>query len=192
MPFNKHPKQQSTNPPKTTKVADGAPSENLYACDLRPEFTSLGYDLFLDASTLKTHFFAADIFDASPTSPLSALDSQIDILNTSSFFHLFTLPQQKEVAARVTKLLRKTPGSLIVGRQAASVVAGNMENKVRNDGAEVWRHNVESWEGMWREVGEEAGVEWECETLLTQRPEWTARGLGDEGTRVMKFAVRMV
>ncbi len=75
-------------------VADGVPTEHLYGCDLRPEFFELGYKLFRDKDTLKSKFIAADIFD--PSSALSSLYGNIDIIYAGSFLHLFGYAEQVE------------------------------------------------------------------------------------------------
>jgi SAM-dependent methyltransferase len=67
-------------------VADGAPAENIYGCDLREEYISLGYKLFKDEDTLRTKFLLADILD--PTSPLAEFKSHFDMIYAGSSFHL--------------------------------------------------------------------------------------------------------
>jgi SAM-dependent methyltransferase len=94
-------------------AADGAPSENLYGADLRPEFFELGYRHFLDRDTLKSKFIAADIFD--PSSALSTLDGKIDIIYAGSFLHLFGYADQVTICKRIVKLLRDKKGSLLWG-----------------------------------------------------------------------------
>lgn len=43
---------------------DGAPAENIYGSELRPEYIQLGYDLFLDKQTLKAKMITpGNIFD---------------------------------------------------------------------------------------------------------------------------------
>lgn len=108
-------------------AADGAPSENLYGSDLRPEFFELGYEFFRDRDTLKSKFIAADIFD--PNSALKELDGKIDILYAGSFLHLFGYEQQLEVSIRIAKLLKEKPGSLLVGRQVGNVEAGEKPHR---------------------------------------------------------------
>ncbi|KAF2104221.1 hypothetical protein NA57DRAFT_70438 [Rhizodiscina lignyota] len=96
-------------------VADGAPSENLYGSDINSHFLALGYDLFLDKSTLKSTFIAADLF-ASP-SPLDSLNGQMNIVYAASVIHLFDRPGQKKVVQRITQLLVTEPDSICLGRQ---------------------------------------------------------------------------
>jgi len=140
-------------------VADGVDSRQCYGADLRLDFLQLGYELFNDRDTLKTRFIEADIFDQN--SSLKKLDGQIDIVNASSFFHLFDLEEQKQVARSVIKLMRPRKDSLIVGRQVGNA---NPREVPRRDGAgSRFRHDVESWRQMWDDVGQEFGVKFEVD-----------------------------
>ncbi|OKP08347.1 hypothetical protein PENSUB_5714 [Penicillium subrubescens] len=94
--------------------------------DLRPEFFNLGYDLFLDRSTIKATFIPSDIFD--DTSALfQHLPSKLNIINAASFFHFFDWGRQVAVTKQVVKLLRPVPGSLLTGRHSGNVQPGKRE-----------------------------------------------------------------
>jgi SAM-dependent methyltransferase len=171
-------------------VHDGAPSENTYASDLKANFWDLGYDMFLDKSSLKTKFLEADIFDAD--SPLKQLDGKIDIINTASFFHLFDRDDQVKAAKRVVQLLKPVPNALIVGRQGGKPEAGSFSHLMKNMTA-FW-HNVESWKDMWKQVGEETGTEWKVEAVLGEEDlsKRMKTSLVPAGTRFMTFTIRRV
>lgn len=155
-------------------AADGAPSENLYGSDLRPEFFDLGYKLFRDKATLKSKFLVGDVFDSS--SPLSELDGKIDIIYAASFLHLFGYEDQIKVCNRIVKLLREKKNSVVLGRQVGNVDAGE---PLRNDRASTrWRHNEESFRKMWEEVGELTGSKWRVEVTSES---WA--GESDDGSR---------
>src|SRR5207253_3242808 len=68
-------------------VYDGAPAENTFGSDREQSFMDIGYELFLDKSTSKITFIAADILN--PDSDLKQLNGQIDIIHAASFLHLF-------------------------------------------------------------------------------------------------------
>jgi SAM-dependent methyltransferase len=85
-------------------VRDGAPHENVYGSDLKKDFWEIGYDLFLDKSSLKTKFIEADIFDAE--SNLKELDGKLDIVHAASFLHLFDWDGQIKAAKRLIELLK--------------------------------------------------------------------------------------
>ncbi|KFX96738.1 hypothetical protein V490_03169 [Pseudogymnoascus sp. VKM F-3557] len=147
-------------------TADGAPSENLYGSDLRLEFWELGYDLFRDREKLKSSFLVGDVFDSS--SELGKLDGKVDIIHAASFFHLFTYEQQLEVGKRIVKLLRPVEGSLVLGRMVGNTEPGLLTSK---DGKKtLYRHNEESWAGLWREISELTGVKFEVKSHLVDTP----------------------
>ncbi|KAG8994877.1 hypothetical protein FRB94_009626 [Tulasnella sp. JGI-2019a] len=143
-------------------VLDGAPSENLYGSDLRADYIELGYTLFKDKDTIKSTFFAADIFD--PSSPYTTIDGKIDIVYTGSFFHLFTWDNQIKVAKRIVQVLRPQKGSMVLGRQSGSLIAG--ESTRRGGTQQVYRHDSTSFARMWKQVGDETGTEWEVQSEL--------------------------
>ncbi|KAF2818717.1 hypothetical protein CC86DRAFT_308460 [Ophiobolus disseminans] len=133
-------------------VADGAPADNIYGCDLQPDFIELGYKLFKDRDKLQTKFLVADVFDTE--SALNDLKGDLDIVYAGSFFHLWGLEQQKQVSKTVASLLRPQSGSMIVGRQVGAVNAG--ERAVPT--GTMFCHNVDSFKTMWKEIGDDLGV----------------------------------
>jgi hypothetical protein len=134
-------------------VHDGAPSENLWGAELKGAFLEVGYELFLDKETLKAHFMEADIFDAE--GPLKQLEGKMDFIQIGLFLHLFDLEGQAKACERIVSLMKPEKGSLIVGQQIGSLEPGPMVI-----GSKMYKHNVESFEKMWKEVGERTGTEW--------------------------------
>ncbi|CAN9294441.1 unnamed protein product [Alternaria alternata] len=139
---------------------DGAPTENIYGCDLQPDFIELGYSLFRDRAKLKTKFLVADIFDSK--SALTDVKGQIDIIYAGSFFHLWGYEKQVEVSKAVVALLRPQPGSMILGRQVGAT------EPLEKDGptGTMYRHNVESFKRMWKEIGDNLGIKFNVEAKL--------------------------
>lgn len=173
-------------------VADGAPSENLYGTDLRPEFWELGYDLYRDKDRLKASFLVGDVFD--PSSELGKLDGTVDVIHAGSFFHLFSYEQQIVVAKRIIKLLKPVEGSLLVGRQVGNLNPGALQS---SDGRILYRHNEESWAGFWRDVSERTGVKFEVESKLEDAKRLFMRdgkpgGSWMDDPKRLKFSVRRV
>lgn len=171
-------------------VFSGAPSENIYASDIKKTFWDFGYDMFLDKSTLKTHFFEADIFDID--SDLKKMDGKIDIINAASFFHLFSWDEQVKAAKRAVQLLKPITGSLIIGRQGGKPEAGSFAH-LKKELTAYW-HNPESWSKMWKLVGEETGTEWEVDSSLGEEDlsKRMKTLLVPAGTRFMTFTIRRV
>jgi hypothetical protein len=168
---------------------DVAPTENLYGSDLRLDFISLGYDLFLDSDKFNAHFIAVDIFDDG-SDLVKQLSGKIDIIYTGAFFHLFDLEEQEKIAKRVVTLLKDKPNTLILGRQVGNVKPGNYQRRLR-DGSR-YRHDENTWTKMWEKVGEETGTEWNVDASLTERMQISELRFQDPGTRLLRFAVRRV
>jgi SAM-dependent methyltransferase len=144
-------------------VADGAPSEQIYGCDLRKEYVELGYQLFRDRDRLHSPFLTADIFDNS--SPLIELQGTFDVVYAGSFFHLFGYENQVKVSTAVAKLLRPRKGSMILGRQIGAVDAGTHDHKTNPTG-KMYRHNPESLREMWKKIGADLGVSFSVDATL--------------------------
>lgn len=123
----------------------------------------IGYELFLDKSTLKTTFIPADIFDTE--SGLKTIEGDIDIVHAASFLHLFDEEGQYKACRRIVEILKSKPGSLFIGRQIGNqesgVYVGTIDPSKRR-----YRHNPESFQEMWRKIGEETGSKWETEAYL--------------------------
>ncbi|KAK9793524.1 hypothetical protein SCARD494_06108 [Seiridium cardinale] len=140
-------------------VYDGAPIARLWASDIEQHLIDVGFKLFNDEQKLpRDHFLCpADLFSSSPDDQLRLLDDKVTILHMTAVFHLFSLEDQKKAAHRSLRLLRKDTGGpvLLLGMQVGNVVAGPFLRKnVSVDYSHKYRHNVESWETMWKEVAE--------------------------------------
>ena len=170
-------------------VHDGVASNRLYGIDIDHKFIDLGYDLFLDRSTLDTHFLAVDVLEPSAAQDLAEVNAKIDIIWAASFFHLFPRPRQLQAARMVVGMLKPSPGSMLLGRQLGSVKPG--EYDVMKDGRWQFRHDVQSWTEFWEEVGRETGTRWRVEASLdevdfgyAQNKDW-----GDPDMRRLLFQV---
>ncbi|ORY10664.1 hypothetical protein BCR34DRAFT_566521 [Clohesyomyces aquaticus] len=167
-------------------VADGAPSRNLYGCDLREEFIGLGFELFRDADKLQATFLTADVFD--PNSSLNGIRGQVDMIYTGSFFHLFDYDTQVQVSKVVASLLRPVSGAMISGRQVGSVNAGEDGHRTNPTG-KVFRHNIDSFKKMWKDIGSDLGVDFAVEARLELLEHAHLRS-HDSDTRRIWFVVR--
>ncbi|EMC99049.1 hypothetical protein BAUCODRAFT_64579 [Baudoinia panamericana UAMH 10762] len=173
-------------------VSDGVDSKHCYGSDLRLDFLELGYDLFRDRQTLKSTFIAADIF-ASESQLFKELSGKVDIIDASSFFHLFARDEQKAVARQVVRLMKPQKDALLVGRQIGSTNPGEVARRSGN--GTRFRHNIDSWRQMWDEVGEEVGLRFEVDGRTWGREVLTqvsAVYFTDETLTFMEFSVRRV
>jgi len=171
-------------------VFDGAPSENIYGTDLHGGLMDAGYDLFLDRGTLRSTFVAADIFE--PSSALTQLEGQMDIIYAGSFLHLFDWENQVAVAKRLSALLRAQKGSLVIG-QGFGHLHADLYPVGLDTSRTIFKHNPDSFTRMWKQVGEETGSAWRVEAHLevmnlagfTKEGQW-----GDPDSRLLRFSVR--
>ena len=124
-----------------------------------------GYDLFLDRATLQSRFVVADVFKGSAAQGTGWTDLKkqgVDVLHCSAFFHLFTLAEQTSAAKNIAELVKK--GGVIVGRQIGSVKPGDVP--AIREGNPSYRHDVESFDAMWRQVGEATQTRWEVKGTM--------------------------
>ncbi|KAI1115278.1 hypothetical protein F5Y14DRAFT_410765 [Nemania sp. NC0429] len=143
-------------------AVDGVPPERLWASDIEPRFIELGFELFRDGHKLpRDHFLCPGNLLAEAGDPseevedrLTVLDDRVTVLNITAVFHLFDLDEQKRIAHRCLRLLRKDSGDdqpvLVLGAQ----VGGREAQRVRRAYNDKFRyvHTAESWEALWREV----------------------------------------
>jgi SAM-dependent methyltransferase len=175
-------------------VSDGVPSSQLSGCDLRAGFFELGYELFLDQETLESKFFEADVFAAANEDAgkaLAGLDGKVDILYAGSFLHLFDWNGQVKVCERIVKLLRPVKDSVLLGRQVGGVIAEERSHRT-NPWEKMYRHNKESFEKLWEEVGQNTGTSWRVEAELqgtVGQGEMLSGSMHDKDVRRLRFAV---
>ena len=168
---------------------DGAPTENLYGCDLRPEFMDLGYDLFKDRETFKGTFVAGNMLDPEDAA-LKALDGKLNIVHAASFFHLFGWEDQVDIGARMVRFFK--PGAkrqTVVGRQIGD--RSPLDPMVHHQrGLGRYHHNEESLQKLWDEIGERTNTKWKVEmAVLEDSPVDDERAGGGERRTVIRFVV---
>ncbi|CAD6587458.1 MAG: hypothetical protein ASARMPREDX12_002851 [Alectoria sarmentosa] len=171
---------------------DGAPTENLYACDLEQNFLDLSYDLFQDRDTMKGHFFTANALEEDAA--LDKLQGKIDFVYTASFLHLFGWDAQLKVCKRIIKTLKPQKGSLVFGRQTGNVKGQAVRNTspVGNDPRIIWRHSVESFAKLWDVAGAETGTKWKTWGELDEAEGMTVGHWAEPGISRLRFEVERV
>ena len=164
-------------------VFDGAPTQNLYASDLFPQYEDLAYDLWNDRATFPAnHYFTDDVLSDNEQFMHGNLmmnlgPGQIDIIVINMFLHLFNYPNQLKVATRILRLLSHKPGSIILGSQAGVTIPIEQPLKAPFDKTEdgktrtIFRHNPESFIRMWKDAGKAAGVPLRPIICEFQKPE---------------------
>lgn len=145
-------------------VHDGVPSDRLIGLDIAGVLMELGYDFFHDRETLESKFVVADVFKGPEQGSVwtQLQERGVDVMHCSAFFHLFTLEEQVAAAKHLAGLVKR--GGIIVGRQIGSVKPGNVP--AIKEQSFSYRHDVNTFEAMWREVGEATQTRWKVEGTM--------------------------
>ncbi|KAK9413610.1 hypothetical protein SUNI508_11819 [Seiridium unicorne] len=146
-------------------VLDGVPSQRLTGLDVAGPLMNLGYDMFLDQSTLQSRFVVADVFKGPDQGQVwTEMEAQggFDVIHCSAFFHLFTLEEQIAAAQQLSRLVKK--GGIIVGRQIGSVKPGDVP--AIKEKSVSYRHDTETFAAMWQHIGEATATRWKVEGTL--------------------------
>jgi SAM-dependent methyltransferase len=174
-------------------VVDGAPSESLVGLELKPQFLSLGYDLFADREFFKGKMMAGDIFDESPDGPVASLKGTIDIAHAASFFHLFNWDDQVNAGVHLVRLMKNAPDSLVLGRQLGSLTGEERPNAT-NPNSKMYFHSPDSFKRLWVVISERSGTNWDVNAWLegatshmkrADKQKWI-----DNSTQLLYFEVR--
>lgn len=160
---------------------DGAPSSSaLSGLDIEPTFFELGFELFGDRGKMRAQFTAADLTKKFVSS-ISPLKSNFDIISAQSLFHLFNLNDQKTIAEHLVSFAKPAPGSIILGRQAGDLDAG--EKRGLTPDSLVFLHNLQTFEHFWKDVGIATDTKWEVDARVEKAPErilkqsWSTPGI---------------
>ena len=171
-------------------VQDGVSSQRLVGLDIEGPLMETGYDFFLDRATLKSRFVVADVFQgAEQGAEWTDLEKcGVDVLHCSAFFQLFTLSEQISAAKNIAKLVRK--GGVILGRQIGSAKPGDVP--AIKEGSSSYRHDVETFDAMWRQVGDATQTRWEVEGTMDMVEINPQSPIEDENSRRLLFTVTRV
>lgn len=171
-------------------VMDGAPSQRLIGLDVDGPLMEQGYDLFLDRVTLRSRFIVADVFKGAANGKVwtELEDHGVDVIHCSAFFHLFTLDEQISAAKNIAKLVKK--GGVIVGRQMGSIKPGDVP--AVKEGSCSYRHDLETFDAMWKQVGEGTQTRWEVGGTMDMIGVNPESPVEDENSRRLLFTVSRV
>ncbi|MCJ1437535.1 hypothetical protein MMC27_006922 [Xylographa pallens] len=151
----------------------------------------VGYEMFRDQGHFAAHFIEADILSGSDP-VLSALKGQVDIISVTQVVHQWDWDGQVKAAKSLTTFTK--PGSLIVGNQIGNPKAH--EVTLQSIGVPMWRHNPQSFEKLWDQVGAETGTKWETQAWMRTFEEmsWDAKDGAwmEDGVVIIEFAVRRI
>ncbi|MCJ1381174.1 hypothetical protein MMC17_004283 [Xylographa soralifera] len=140
---------------------ENIPATQLYAFDLEPAFIDMGYELFRDKGKLSAHFLSGNLLggdSSTEVDELATLEGKMDIVHVASVLHCWAWDDMIIAAKRLVSLTSRDPGSLIVGNQMGSLDAG--EYDMPTGKGVNYRHNQESMQRFWDQVGEETDSKW--------------------------------
>lgn len=147
---------------------DKIDSSQLCDIELNQRLIDLGYELFRDRETFKANISAGDILAPLESQPhLTNLKGKADMLQVSMVLHMFDWSQMVEAAKTLVALSSPKPGTLIAGSQMGSRNAGSyaMPSSTFNTSS-AYRHNKESMERFWKQIGDETGSSWTVEQCI--------------------------
>ena len=163
----------------------------MYGFDYKPEYIELGFDLFRDKQTFQGCMVGGDML-APLVSPQNAdlkalsIEGAVDVINVVQVLHSWDYDDQLKAAVNLVAFSRPKPGSLIAGDQMGSVKAGSYP--MPSEGGSHYRHNVESFQAFWKEVGERTKTRWDVEAAL----EGSQAIKDNEKSKYMDQDVRMI
>lgn len=117
---------------------------------------------------------------------LDGLIGKMDVVFAISFLHVGDWEEMVVAAKRLVSFTKAEKGVMVVGRQLGSVNAGSHEMPTK--GGSNWRHNVESMQRFWKQVGSETETEWEVEAGLYEGEELK----GNQGHKWSEPGMRMI
>ena len=164
-------------------VADGAPSERLYAVDVVNHW-ELGYELFRDRERFSAHFMETDILY--PNAALEALMGTIDIISITHVLHQWDWDDQVKALKRLSEL--SSPGAMIVGFQVGSAGVRERPATELAKSAAYW-HDPVSFQKMWDQVGSETGTKWSSNAQLKT---WEEIGWDPKDTEYLGADARII
>lgn len=144
-------------------IYDGAPAQNLFGCDIFPQFEHVGHELFRDREIFQAHFITADLFDTTSESALTKSKGTWDVISIVMFLHVFDWDTQVLACKRILQLLSRKPGSMIIGAQTGSTEPEEHVLKppfvAEGEHKTVYRQSQDTFTDMWKTVGRDEDVE---------------------------------
>lgn len=149
-------------------IHDGAPPATVAGAELSTTFIELGYQLFGD-DPATVHMVQADILASldSGESSLAPFRGMLKVVQLGMILHLFSWEEQITAFEHAISLLRDEPGDLLIG-QATGNVDGIETFTVSPGGKDkgTWKHNVESFERLVKEVEQRTNTRWAVKAEL--------------------------
>ena len=121
----------------------------------------MGYELFCDKDKLGATMLVGDVL-AGPTAPetknLALLEGKMDIVHAASLLHSWGWDDMIVAAKHLVSFACKRPGSMVIGNQMGSVDPG--QYPMPTGKGFNYRHDVQTMERFWVQVGQETNTRW--------------------------------
>lgn len=152
---------------------DGIPSADIVAVDLGDNMWQGGFEMFKDKETgmKDAQFIDASIFgmrDASQhgAAEILQLKGSVNVVLLGHMLHIFDWPNQLEACKCVLMLLREkgAANTSIMGWQGG---AGGEDFTSPMSQSKLFMHSLESFQELWKTVGEQTNIELEVEVWRT-------------------------
>ena len=164
-------------------VADGAPSDRLYAVDIVNHW-DLGYEMFRDRHAFTAHYIEADILY--PNAALSALRGSVNIISITHVLHQWEWDDQVKALEQLTRLTN--PGAMVIGFQVGSVGVKERPATGLAKSAAYW-HDPLSFQTIWGQVGRQTGTSWSC---VAELKTWEEIGWNPRDTEYLGEDARII
>jgi SAM-dependent methyltransferase len=172
-------------------VYDGAPSQNLFGCDIFPQYESVGYELFRDRETFQNRFITADLFDTTSESALMRTKGTWDVISIVMFLHVFDRNTQILACTRILQLLSRKPGSMIIGAQTGSTQPEEHVLKppfvAEGEYKTVYRQSQETFTDMWKMVEKDEDVKLRIQVQYDEHKDRELRAKEEDTGEKNKF-----
>lgn len=156
-------------------ILDGTPAANVAGSDLSVELIDCGYNYFGDRDSLASKFYLLDILNPSHGDSFHEIQGSFNIIWAAMLFHLWDFPTQTQACINSISLLKPQPGSVLMGWQLGGTPASEIVRPVTvGEGyKKTFRHDPQTWDSMWDEVGERTGTRWKV-AAANDVPKWLA------------------
>ena len=147
-------------------MANGAPSNNMYATDRCRKLWDLGFALFRDQERMEARFIIADI--AKDVSGLDELEGKVDVVLACQILDAFYWPHELDVLRRIVRI--SIAGTVVLGYQIGR------ENP--SEGIEEFLHSESSFQTLWNDTQGTTKTRWRVDVKAVNPQEW---GMEREG-----------
>lgn len=158
-------------------IAAGAHPSTVAGAELSPTFIELGYELFRDRPEV-VRMVQADVLAPlegrggggdGGGNALAKWKGMLRVVQLGMILHLFSWEESVRAFENAIGLLRDEKGVLIIG-QATGNVDGVETGTLSPGGKDrgTWKHNVQSFERLVRDVEARTGTKWEVKAELDQ------------------------